>query len=164
MTRGAIYWHFDDKGALFNAMMERVTLPLEKAKYGPVDPDKDPLLQLRDQALEGLRVTVADPQARRVFEIATLKIEFVAEMEGVRQRRQENLEAGKLRSEACLRLGMAQGVVRPEIDPRASAIGLWVLMEGLIRNWLFDPAAFDLLAVGTTVVETYLNGLRVCTP
>jgi TetR/AcrR family acrAB operon transcriptional repressor len=29
VTRGAIYWHFDDKGALFNAMMERATLPLE---------------------------------------------------------------------------------------------------------------------------------------
>ena len=30
LTRGAIYWHFKNKLDLFNAMMERVTLPMEE--------------------------------------------------------------------------------------------------------------------------------------
>jgi len=31
LSRGAIYWHFVDKVALFNAIMDRVDLPLEQA-------------------------------------------------------------------------------------------------------------------------------------
>jgi TetR/AcrR family acrAB operon transcriptional repressor len=30
----------------------------------------------------------------------------------------------------------------------------------LIRNWMFDPQGFDLLALGKCVIDPYLDGLR----
>lgn len=161
VTRGAIYWHFDDKGALFNALMERATLPLESAFQVLDQCDAaDPLRDLRDYLVTVLRVTVEDPQARRVFEIATLKMEFVDELDAARVRRRRNLEAWMARCEGRIRLATRRGEVRAGVTPRAVALGMWALVDGLIRNWLFDPAAFDLIGVGTEIVDTHIAGLR----
>jgi TetR/AcrR family acrAB operon transcriptional repressor len=161
VTRGAIYWHFDDKGALFNALMERATLPLEAATEVLDRLDAaDPLRDLRDFMLEVLRVTVEDPQARRVFEIATLKMEFVGELDTARVRRRENLDAWMGRAEGRIRLAARRGELRAGVAPRAEALGMWALVDGLIRTWLFDPASFDLVEVGAAVVDTHLAGMR----
>jgi TetR/AcrR family acrAB operon transcriptional repressor len=162
VTRGAIYWHFDDKGALINAMMERATLPLESAMALLDQLDAaEPLRDLRDYLVAVLRVTVEDPQARRVFEIATLKMEFVDELDAARVRRRESLAAWMTRAEGRIRLAGHRGLLRAGVTPRAVALGMWAMIDGLIRNWLFDPAAFDLMAVGAETVDTYIEGLRV---
>ncbi|MBP6617971.1 MAG: TetR family transcriptional regulator, partial [Burkholderiaceae bacterium] len=75
-TRGAIYWHFKDKADLFNAMMERVTLPLEST-LSRVDThhSTDPLDDITAAMRNALYLTANDAQVRRVFEVATLKVE-----------------------------------------------------------------------------------------
>lgn len=88
-TRGAIYWHFKDKADLFNAMIERVTLPLEAAINGTgcaAANGKPSLQALRQTMLGALRQTATDDQTRRVFEVATHKVEYVPEMQAVRDR------------------------------------------------------------------------------
>lgn len=161
LTRGAIYWHFDDKGALFNAMMDRATLPLE-AELQVLDGAEpgDPLDDLRNYMLAVLRRTVDDPGARRVFEIATLKVEFVDEMGAVRQRRQRSMNNWMERAERRIRLASEQGLIGGTIVPRTVALAMWTMVDGLIRTWMFDPQGFDLLELGKCVIDPYLAGLR----
>ncbi|PQO94871.1 TetR family transcriptional regulator [Massilia phosphatilytica] len=161
VTRGAIYWHFDDKGALFNAMMERAILPLEAEMQvlDQVESD-DPLVDLRNHMLAVLDRTVNDPGARRVFEIATLKVEFVGEMDAVRQRRKDNMANWMARAERRIRLAIDKGMISREVNATQVALGLWTMIDGLIRNWMFDPQEFDLLALGKCVIDPYLDGLR----
>jgi TetR/AcrR family acrAB operon transcriptional repressor len=161
VTRGAIYWHFDDKGALFNAMMERAILPLE-AEMQVLDQAEsdDPLVDLRNHMLAVLDRTVNDPSARRVFEIATLKVEFVDEMNAVRQRRKDNMANWMTRAERRIRLAADKGLLARHVDASRVALALWIMIDGLIRNWMFDPQDFDLLALGKCVIDPYLEGLR----
>jgi TetR/AcrR family acrAB operon transcriptional repressor len=152
VTRGAIYWHFDDKGALFNAMMERATLPLE-AELQLLDQAEsaDPLDDLRNYVQAVLRRTVEDPGARRVFEIATLKVEFVDEMDAVRRRRQHSMNNWMDRAERRLRLAIERGLLGRGADPRTLALAMWTMIA---------PKSFDLLQLGRCVIDPYIDGLR----
>ena len=160
VTRGAIYWHFADKGAMFNAMIERAAMPLEAAMALLDKPDSaDPLGDLHDYALRVFRLTMEDPKARQIFEIATLKMEYTGEMSAVRERRALNQADWIKRAESRVRLGIKHGQVRPDAKPRTVAFGLWVLIEGLVRNWLMAPE-FNLVKMGGEIIETHLESLR----
>jgi TetR/AcrR family acrAB operon transcriptional repressor len=162
VTRGAIYWHFRDKADLFNAMMARATLPLETAAKESDDPARlMPLQHIRDTFMEALRQTAGDPQVRRVFEIATHKVEYVGELEAVRDRHLRVRNECLAHVAQGLRLAAARGQVVGRIPARAAAIGLHALVDGLIQNWMLDQTAFDLVKAGEQILDTYLAGLTL---
>lgn len=163
VTRGAIYWHFADKADLFQAMLSRVSLPIEQqiARSGEDDLD-DPLAQVRASFLAALHATVHDPQARRVFEIALHRVEYVDELDIVRERRLSGLRLRLGQLERGLRrAARAEGTAAGAWVPaHAAAIGLHSLLDGLIQNWILDPQAFDLERVGRQAIDAYLRGVR----
>jgi TetR/AcrR family acrAB operon transcriptional repressor len=160
VTRGAIYWHFRDKAELFNAMMDRVTLPLEEAVQRSGDPTlEDPLDHVRRSFIEALRRAVEDPQTRRVFEIATHKVEYVDELQAVRDRHLRARDACLAEVERGLRLAARRGTLSLRIPARLAALGLHALIAGLLQDWMLDPKAFDLVKAGRAVLDAYLAGL-----
>lgn len=161
-TRGAVYHHFKDKADLFNAMMERVTLPLETslAEAGrAAAAEDDPLRSLRDTMGSALRQTARDERTRRVFEVATHKVEYTDEMQAVRDRhlRVRN-ECVAVTRDTLQLAAQRQGLSLP-IPLSAAALGLHVMIDGLIQNWLLDPKAFDLVVRGRQTMDIYLTGL-----
>lgn len=165
VTRGAIYWHFRNKADLFNAMMNRVTLPLENEilRSGEKTLD-DPVAQIRGSFLAALHATVADPQARRVFEIALFKVEHGSALRGVRERRLKGLRGRVENVERGFRRAARLGLWSSRVPARAAALGMQSLIDGLISNWMIDPDAFDLVRTGEQAIDAYLRGLQAPAP
>lgn len=166
-TRGAIYWHFKDKADLFNAMMDRATLPLEcgfpDAEI-PASRLEAPLDALRSGMCHVLSLIATDERLRRVFEVATHQVEYTSEMTAVRERhlriRNQYLE---MTSDSLQEAARRQPVTMP-VPARTAALGLHVVVDGLLHNWLLDTDGFDLPTVGEQVVDTYLRGLGFMVP
>jgi TetR/AcrR family acrAB operon transcriptional repressor len=158
-TRGAIYWHFKDKADLFNAMMERVTLPLEQSLQQVATNGVDPLVGLKDSMRNALVQMRDDAQLRRVVEIAVQKVEYVDELHAVRARHLavRNQCVGDI--ERALRLAARQRGQRLRLPAKVAAAGLHATIDGLIFNWLLDTTAFDLPTLGEQMLELYLVGL-----
>ena len=159
-TRGAIYWHFKDKADLFVAMMERVTLPLEQTlALADLACTHDPVAQLRHALLQALRLIASDEQTRRVLLIAAHKVEYTEELCAVQQRHLRSQASALGSIHTALAAAFAVHEKTPPLPLKAAAVGLQMLVEGLLHQWLLNPEAFDLMDTGDGVLGVYLAGL-----
>jgi len=164
VTRGAIYWHFKDKADLFAAMLGRVALPMEEMLQRTSEAaGDDPLAHVRGRSVAVLRKVTGDARARRVFDVVAHKCEYVDEMAAVR-RRINGMRANCLAQlESGFRNAIRRGLLPASVEPRAAAVGLHALVDGLITNWLIDPKYFANAHEAEQIVDRYLEGLGVRT-
>ena len=157
-TRGAVYWHFKDKVDVFTSMLSRICMPFEELcddKYQELVP----LERIRKSIYAVFESMDGDERRRKVFDTALFKMEYVGELEGLRQRHIEAFEESRAKFARDLEAAATLQSVSLRMGPREAALGLHSLFVGLIHGWVLNGGSFPLAAIGRMSVDAYLSGL-----
>lgn len=141
VTRGAVYWHFQNKEDLFFAVREQTTLPLiDRVDAALADETlADPLEGIRLALESFLALLREDRAAREVFEIMRFRCEYVAEFAAVLQTMLSSQDKYRARLEAAYRRAADKGLLRAGLDPALLAKDTQVFTCGLIDRCLAVP-------------------------
>lgn len=165
VTRGAIYWHFTNKADLFDAMCQRIRLPMQTLCDAMTDENNgDPLGELRATCRFLFRETVENPHHNKVLDILIHKCEFVDPADPIFIRQQEWMQQCTINNRLLLSNAIAKGQLPATLDVRLASVMLHALISGLLTTWLFAPDSFDLMQDGGKIIDAYIETLRTARP
>lgn len=137
VTRGAVYWHFENKAELFFAMREdSLAVPDEVDAYLDSPDLPNPLDGIEQSLLAFFRIIDGRSEVRQVFEIMTLRCEYVDEFAQVLQEVNKPCMDFLAKLIRSYQRAADKGYLRPGLDPEGAAYDTLSFTAGLFNNWL----------------------------
>ncbi len=161
VTRGAVYWHFKDKPALFHAMAQRIFLPhedlLEKLA---AQSSLSPLEDLKDACLHAIQTLAKDKQRRDVLTILFLRCEYIKEMHDIIKRMSVSKNRILALSEKFFSRARDLKMLAPCWTPRQAAMAMEAMIVGLILGWIEQPKKINLATAGASCIEALFRSMQ----
>lgn len=161
VTRGAVYWHFRNKLALFLAMEQRIRLPhedvIEQILACGAD---DPLGALERALLTTLGALLCDSRKQRVLSILFHRCEYVGDMSPALQWQEAApMRLWELYLDA-FRAAAARGHLAPIWAPEVACWMLRASVGGLLSEWLRDPGEDSPASIGCDCIASLFRSFR----
>ena len=160
VTRGAIYWHFKSKADLYNTLVEELSARGASVVQQAASEGGTFLDILRRIFVRLCAVIEDDREVRAVMELGLFKTGYAPELQAGRRRQLEAGQAQLAGIAEAMKLGIAQGALRNDIDPLEMARAFIAFENGAIQLWLTSPKSFSLKESAEAFADILIAGLK----
>src|SRR5690348_3349429 len=160
VTRGAVYWHFASKAALYEELL-RAFGGQAGAIMGAAAAEGGDFITVCQRILTRLLTRLEeDKELRAVMELSLFKTEHTAELAGVIANQRASMNELVAQLAGIMQAGIAQGALRADRDPWDVARGFLAYQQGAFHLWLSDPDAFSLRERASALADLFISGIR----
>ncbi len=159
VTRGAIYWHFDNKAELYNALIETYSARGATVTRQAVAQGGSLVDILRRIFIRLLEAVEEEPDLRAIMEIHLFKTGLSRDLQPGRERQVQAAETLLSGIAEAMRRGIATGELRDDLQPEEMARAFLALQNGAIYLWLMNPLSFSLRQSAESLVEIFIGGI-----
>jgi TetR/AcrR family transcriptional regulator, acrAB operon repressor len=165
VTRGAVYWHFENKAKLFHAMREQVFLPLidnldDSLLPAPNEdiPNATNPLDTIENFLQNTIQKLNDHQeTRETYEIMMSKCEYVDEFATVLQQMLDNCSGIVEKLEIAYQKAQKDQLVNESLSAKQLAMDTHLFFSGLLHMWVKDSNGTRFRNQAKTLISTHIN-------
>ncbi|MFK7804827.1 MAG: TetR family transcriptional regulator [Anaerolineae bacterium] len=159
VTRGAVYHHFQNKAGLFEALMEAASQQGNSIVSDAISAGGS-FLDICEQILiTSFEMVATNKKARDTMSIYLFKSDFSAELQSFAETLKQQAVLSVQGVAEFVKMGIAQGELKPDLDPEVVARSFIAFQNGVIQLWLLNQEAFDLKEGARDLARTFLYGI-----
>lgn len=159
VTRGAVYWHFENKADLYNTLLAEFSVMSSQIVAKAIEAGGTLPEILKRVFVRLLQEVERDRELRAVLELELFTMLRIAELEDSRQKQLETGEQLLAGISQAMEEGIQAGYLRKDFEPITMARSFLAFQKGAIQLWLVDPKSFSLQLEAEAMAEIYLKGI-----